>query len=1196
MNIKKSSICLTVFVFFSLLFGQSPIFPAQTANNSFENLTKGKKINGFRAEAVYLNDSDKAMGGRFVHERTGFTIDLLQIQSVPQSYIWVNSFTVSDQGEPHTQEHLLITKGNKGRNINASEGMTLSGSTASTYQAQTIYQFNTAGGSEIFYNLFGEYLDALLNPDYTEEEVRREVRNWGVTENADKTLRLEEKGSVYNEMVSSTNNPYRRGFDALSRMIYGDAHPFSFNAGGSPQGIREMKTDDIKRFHDRNYHLGNMGAIVSVPKEMPLEEVLRRFDASLNKAEPKTEKRDFLSVEKLPAMKSAEAGKIKIVEFPSKNEQQAASMFFAYPATLKLDTTERLLLNNFLTVFAGDANTNLYKKLVDTKTREIDTDAKAVYAYFDDSLGNPVTLGLDGISAANLTEEKAALVRQKIMDEFNRVAAFKDDSPELKEFNQRFANALIDNRRSVSKFINTPPGFGFRSGGNGYGWFWQTHYLNETKDFRKSVTMKPEFAAAEKMLSSGKNVWREYLAKWNLLTVKPYVVVVRPSAKIIEQEEAERKMRAEAETANLKKKYNVADDQKAILLYKADYDKTTAELEKLEKSTETKFIENPPLSSDDQLDFQEKTLSNNVKLVASNFDNMTGATTGLALRLDSVSQDELVYLSLLPPLLRQTGVVKDGKTVSYEDMSELIRKEILSLDLNFAVNFKTNRYELVARGAGNDRQESIRAVEWMRLVLQNPNWQKQNLPRIRDVVDQLLGDLRQRMQGAEENWVGNPADAYENQTNPLALSTQSFLTQAHNAQRLRWMLKDAGSTENQKAIEAFLTKLGMAKGTRDEMKTLLASMQGDKAQTEKVSANLKSLVEDYAKLPETAKNLAVEAAKDLEQNLNDVPDSSLAADWSYLCGEINTDLKQTPEQTLANLDAVRKKLLKTGNARMFVIGSRSTQTALDASYKNLLAAFENAPLKKAVYSNARLIDERLNRRGAATEKTVYVGLLAPNMTGGVFTNSAPLASYADAGDREKMLNFLASKLYGGGAAHSVFSRTIGAGLAYSNGVGSSPATGMFEYYAERTPELPQTLRFVIEEVKRPLSDKSLGEYVIAQNFSSRAASPYETRGEAMAANIVDGYTPDVVKRFRQSILELRKMPNLVEELVKRKDKVYERILPGYGVKGRDVPGATYFVIGAEKQMIAYEAYLKSAEGADTKLYLLYPRDFWMTAK
>src|SRR5207237_9553960 len=131
---------------------------------------------------------------------------------------------------------------------------------------------------------------------------------------------------------------------------------------------------------------------------------------------------------------------------------------------------------------------------------------------------------------------------------------FKDDSAELKEFNERFKSSLVDYRRNLSKFVNTPPGFGFRSGSNGYGWMYQTKYLNETKDFRKSVTLKPEIAAVETMLSSGKNFWRDYLAKWNFLSTTPYGVIARANPKLIEQAAAEAKRRADAEVANLKKK------------------------------------------------------------------------------------------------------------------------------------------------------------------------------------------------------------------------------------------------------------------------------------------------------------------------------------------------------------------------------------------------------------------------------------------------------------------------------------------------------------------------------------------------------------------------------------------------------------------------------------------------------------------
>ncbi len=1186
------SFFLSIIFCFSLICAQVPLAAAQAGNVSLDSLTKGAKISGFRTEAVYLDESDQPMGARFTHERTGFILDLLEIQSVPQTYIWVNSFPNSDQGEPHTQEHLLITKGNKGRNLNAQLSMSLAQSNASTYQYYTVYHLNTAGGSEVFYSLFNNYMDALLHPDYTEEEVRREVRNWGVVENPDKTLRLEERGSVYNEMVSAMNNPDSRLYDTFDRLLFGAAHPLSFNAGGSPEGIRRMQPNDIERFHRTNYHLGNMGAIVSVPKDMSLASVLNRMDTILNKLEPKKEKRDFMSLKNLPPIQPAEPGKFQVIEYPNKNEQQPGSMAFAYPANFQMETIEKILLDNFLRVFGRGANSNLYKKLVDSKTKEIDLGATGVFSQRD-NFGNPVYIELTDV-AANLTEEKALLVRQKIADEFARVAAFGDNSPELREFNERFENALVEYRRSLSKFVNTPPGFGFRSGGNGYGWLWQTNHLSQTKDFRKSVTYKPQIAEIEKMLASGKNIWRDYIAKWKFATTKPYSVVTRANPKLIEQDAAQRKARTDAEIAVLKKKYNVADEQEAVRRYKAEYDSKTANLEKLEKSSARRFIENPPLTLDDPLDYKVSSIGS-VPLVASNFDNMSGATTGIALRTDVVPENELVYLSLMPTLLRNVGVVKDGKSLSFEEMSEMLRKEILSLNLSFSGNFKTNRYELVARGEGNDMAESQRAVEWMKIVLQNPNWRKENLPRIRDVVDQQLANLRRTMQGSEESWVNNPANAYMAQNNPVHLATLSFLTQTQNAQRLRWMLKEAGDAENQAAVSAYLTKLANAEGNRDELKTLLAGVQGIKEQTEKVSPAHKPLLDDFAKLPETARNLVVEAAKDLDQTIGNVPDSSLAADWTYLSNQIRQDLLQTPEQTLANLDSVRRKILNTGNARMFVIGSRSTQTKLEADYKNLLAGFDNTPVKRLQYSKTRRIDERLKARNNMAENPVFVGLMAPNMTGGVFINEVSFVSYSDT-DREKLLDFLASKLYGGSGAHSVYTKTLNAGLAYSNGVGSNPGTGLFRYYAERTPELPQTLGFIVQEIKKPLNDPGLSEYTIASSFSSRAASPYEQRGEAMAADIADGITPEVVSQFRRGVLELRKMPNLAEELFKRKDRVYAQILPGYGIKGKDVTGANYFVIGSEKQMSAYEAYLKSVEGTETKLYRLYPRDFWITLK
>ena len=65
--------------------------------------------------------------------------------------------------------------------------------------------------------------------------------------------------------------------------------------------------------------------------------------------------------------------------------------------------------------------------------------------------------------------------------------------------------------------------------------------------------------------------------------------------------------------------------------------------------------------------------------------------------LDGVSQDKLVYLSALPALLTQVGVVRDGRAIPFEQMSEMLRKEILSLNSYYSTNFKTGRAELVVR-------------------------------------------------------------------------------------------------------------------------------------------------------------------------------------------------------------------------------------------------------------------------------------------------------------------------------------------------------------------------------------------------------------------------------------------------------------------------------------------------------------------
>jgi Zn-dependent M16 (insulinase) family peptidase len=949
-------------------------------------------------------------------------------------------------------------------------------------------------------------------------------------------------------------------------LLYGGNHPLAYNAGGLPSGIRELTPANIAAYHDANYYMGNMGAIVALPGSMQLGQVLQKMNMIFTRLDGPSQHRHKPNLN-LPAPQPAESGKIVVLDVPVANARQPGAMVLAYPPSLKLSLTDNLELSNFMSAFAGDATTNLYKLFIDSKTHIAGFSAEGVSSYVDNKQGNPVSIDLEGIAPENLDKDKAVLVRQTITDEFKKIAAFKDHSPELLAFNKRYLNLLESSVKYYNKFVNSPPQFGYRNTGDG--WYDQLALLKDEPGFTKSVTFKPQLLAIQKSVESGVNIWRTDLAKWRLTTAEPYVLYTKADPGLIKQNEADQKARAKAEVSRLKALYKLENDQQAIARYRAQYDSNTMVLEKLVQAHNIKFIDHPPLTLDDQLIYKQQHIGK-VPVVASIFNNMTSATTGIALNLHGVPKEQLVYLALLPQLLTQTGIIKNGKAIPYEEMIQLLQRQILSLDGYYSTNSVTKRAELVLNASGSNEEESLRAVEWINDILNHPNWTKANLPRIRDLVEQELTGIRKTMQQPEEYWVSDPASAYLYQDNVLLLSTKSFLTRSFNIFRLKWMLKDAGSKTDSASISDQLEKLEGATGTREQ---LLAAVTA-------------------AKISPRADAIMKDAADDLTQMLTGVPDTSLITDWRTLCFTIRHDLAQTPGKTLANLNALRQSLLKLDNTRIFMIGSAPAEQKLDVKLGQMLAGFDKRPAVLQNYPLNKVIDERVEGRMHTTQAPVFVGLINPDSPTGVFINSAPLVSFRDT-DRRHLIEYLAAALYGGAGKQSVYTKSTGAGLSYSTGVGQNLFSGRFSYYAERTPELPQTLKFVIHEVKNAPVDSNVMEYLIASAFYTNAGSAYENRGETMANFLADGQTPDLVRNFRLGILKLRHEPGLLTQVYGDKQMAYEKILPGYGIPSKEVKGGCYFVIGPEKQMQLYEAYLKSVEGKDTQLYRLYPRDYWM---
>jgi Zn-dependent M16 (insulinase) family peptidase len=1166
-------------ILFCLIAMSTPLFAATERAVQLEKLEKGQTVSGFTTDAVYLNDSGQPMGARFLHQRSGFVLDYLQIESVPQGYTWVNTIPVGDQGEPHTQEHLLLAKGTVGRAFAGLDTMWLSGSSAFTQQWRTSYHFNTTAGKDVFFDLLAAELNALLHPNYTDEEIRREVRSFGVTENADGTLRLEEKGSVYNEMTSSSANRYRVLFRSIGHLVYGPEHPLAYNSGGEPSGIRTMQPEDIRKFHAATHYLANMGTMVAFPKSVPLSEVLARTNQILTKVEKEPKTRESTTAVPFPAPEAATPATITIAEYPHKNDQQPSPVAIVWPATRgTLPPEELLLLELFAQSFAGDATTNLYKLFVDSRTRSLDVGATGVFANVSREEGHPVGFIVDNVAVPNLTPEKLAEIRNAVAAELSRVAAFPDGSEELKQFNARVANRVVEAERQLANFVNTPPAWGAR--GTYSVWMDQLLLLERTPEFRKSVTLAPQIRSIRKLLQSDANFWRERLANWNMSGATPYVAAVRPSPSLLQDEETARVQRAEAEARRLAQQYEIADIQEALTRYRAEQDALGALIEEEARSvTPPAFVSNPPMTLDDHIQYTQAKLPSGVPLVSSTFDNMSSAMIGLALDASAVPQNQLRYLSLLPVLLTRVGVIDNGTPVSFEQMSERLRQEILRLDAYFSTNMRTARVELMLRASGLGPAESKRAIEWISLVLHHPDWRPENLSRIRDLVDQQVSALRNTMQGSEESWVNNPANAYRMQSHAAYLAADSFLTRGHNALRLRWLLKEAPAADRDQLVQWFTT-VAQQRGSRAELKAFMADAQS------------------VAALPESVRALAGEALRDLDLTLIEIPDATLGADWQYLVMAMRDDLLVPPAQVLRELDALRRSLLRRNGARMWVVSSTPTRRSLEKEIGALAASLGNTVAASKPATGSKPIESRLRQRytteGEQPTRPVYVGLLAPNMQGGVITTSVPGIHFSDFGDRNRQLDYLAGRLHSGAGAHGVFLKTLAAGLAYSNGLRSSVQTGRGGYYAERTPEIPQTVRFVIDTLKTAERDPRLSEYAIAQVFGeTRAAGTYEARAEGIANDLADNQPPDQVRKFRQSILELRKDPQLGEKLFDRKDAVYGRWLPGYNVKGADVPDAIYFTIGPDRQLDAWEGYLKGVEGPETTLYRLYPRDFWM---
>jgi Zn-dependent M16 (insulinase) family peptidase len=938
-----------------------------------------------------------------------------------------------------------------------------------------------------------------------------------------------------------------------------------------------MVPENMWEFHAAYYHPANMGLIVSLPYDMRIDEFLDSLGGILQRVDPDGDSSETGGIGAFdwpPTTTPAPVGDTRIVSFPSESTQQPGIIAMSWPPTLDLDLQQRMLMDLFLDTFAGGVGSNLYDLFVNSETRVMDLGVNNVNGSFDRKLGHPVQLMLFGVDPSHIEVTELEAARRAIVEEIDRISGFGDGSEELAAFNRRAQGLLVESRKQLEQTMNQPPMFGFRRGPASL-WEQLLADLELEDGFRKSLLFEEQLSAIDDLLASDTNFWRNAIERWQLVAASPYVVAVKPDPQVPRQKQAEKEARLAAAVAEFESTYGVDGEQAALAAYRQEFDATTAELESMAgEDVIPAFVDNPPLELDEPLDYQTVQLAAGPEMVASTFDNMTSATLGLALRLDVLPADLLTYVPLLPSLLTESGVVMDGEAIDAVEMQERLRRDVTRYDAYFSSNPLAGRNELVLRGTASGTEEMDALLRWMAASLYEPYLDPENLPRLRDLVDQQFTSARTTTQGVEESWANDPPAAWRHQDDPLYMVANSFLTQEHSFRRMGWLLREPRSEQAGSALAAFIDRLEAAGNGRDR-------------------AGLTRVL-DRARLPRDpdAKDLAEQVVTTLRLALPEIPDANLGADWTYLCAQIKGDLLTPAAEVLAGLRQCLDLLLAADAARFFMISSTADRTAAMPQIEEFAARLRDEPSAFQSYPTTDRIYQRMASREDIERLPHYAGLVNESTRNGILVFRSRNAEPWEANE-DKVLDSLAGKLYGGGGAHGLFMKTWAAGLAYSNGYAYIDSTGQARYYAERCPDVAKTMRFVVGVLNEAEVDERLLEYSVAQAFGqSRAAGRYEQRGEAMAGDLADGWGPDKVRAYRETILQARERPDLLDELKKRMPHAYGQVLIGYGPPLAESEGGAFFLIGPEPQFASLEEYIASAEGPQT-VYRLYPRDYWI---
>ncbi len=1161
--------------------------PVQADIDRMATLRPGESIAGFRVAARFDGVDGRPAGMRFLHEPTGMPVDLLRFDSIPQAMIWVETPPNSDRGEPHTGEHLVLGKGRKARYAALLLDMSMGSSSASTHRDKTVYHFHTAGGRQSFLELTYRFLDALVHTDVTDEEIRREVAHLGVVADPETgQLELEEKGTVYLEMVSSFEKPGTIVWSEVRRRLYGPGHPLGLESGGRPEAIRTMRPEQMRAFFDHRYRPGEtMGLILGLPPHFELDlflsdlnGILRKvangwgrpagaapdsaapdsaallsaatdsaaLDSAATAAAPGTAgDPDWPSLADLPAPRPPAKPQIVRLPFPSANSTEPGPVVIGWAPFDRLSPQERFRLEVLWHIYSGDEASYVYQDLIDGTLRKVSAGIGDASGWINSMPGHCPMLWLSGVSPQAMTPEALAEVRRVLTERLAWIAGLAPGSAALATLHEKARTHLLAGRRFLIEQTEAPPRFGYRGTGD----FWYRHLreIMRQPGFAKDLLQEEQRAALLRDLEQG-NPWGPLIERLGLDSPPAVIVAAYPDLELPGRQAAEKQARLQARLADLLPQYETGEAQEALRRYQAEFDAQTQLLRRIEEGIgRPGFLNDPPLTLDDTIDSRIEPLTltladgrvHSVPICLNRFGRTTLIDAGLYFDAGRVTRDQWIYLAILPQIISDLGCwspdTPEGAArewISYADLRERLRRDVSQLNAAFSTAPREtgSRIELAVYGTGLGIEEGRAALAWMRRLLASAaELDSSALPRLRDLVTREIAMLKQLPLRSEEDWVDNPARAYREQSDPILLSATAQFTRLHHLQRLHWRLQPVPADDQLGPVAVWVndTLAGWDR-TRAGLYAALDSLAAGVARRAPPAARLAAMVSDH-----------------LRGELEDCPDETLETDFMRLAGEALGDLLVPPEQVLAGMRQTIQHLSSAGPTRAHLTAGTENMARLKAHLDVTVAglmgsAATAAPAPEPAMGPATgstawngpgpgLISANLRDRypwiRSDAAPPPYAALVMESSRSAVFVNSARAVSY-DRPYLARLVDVLAARVFGGAGAHGLFMQTWGAGLAYSNGVGANPRRGLVSYYAERCGNGVETLRFVgglLDRAEETLSDDFYLDYALAGCFGDyRGGQTYLQRGRAMANDWADDLTPEKIRTFKEALLQLRR--------------------------------------------------------------------------